>query len=284
MQKQKIDMSKKYSEDIEVARTYYNSPDAHNFYYRIWGGEDLHLGIYETDDEPIHKASRRAVDRIASHADRLDQNTKVIDFGGGFSGSARHLAKKHGCQVTVINLSETENARGRQMNKEQGLDHLIEVIDGSYDNVPLDDNRFDVVWSEDAILHSNNKQKVIEEAARLLKPGGDFVFSDPMQTDNCDESVLQPIYERIKLSSLGSPAFYRNAGKKAGLKEVMFEELGEHLVRHYTRVLEETKKNEDNLDGYVSKEYLENMKRGLRHWIKGGKDGNLTWGIFHFKA
>ncbi len=277
-------MSKDYSNEVEVARSYYNSPDAHNFYYRIWGGEDLHLGIYESDDEEIYKASRRAVDRIASHTDRIDENTRIIDFGGGFSGSARHLAHKYGCHVTVVNLSETENERGRKMNKEQGLDHLIDVIDGSYDDIPLEDNSFDVVWSEDAILHSNNKPKVIQEAARLLKPGGDLVFSDPMQTDDCDESVLQPIYDRIKLSSLGSPALYRSACKEAGLKEIAFEELGEHLVRHYSRVLEETEKNEKDLLQYVSQEYIDNMKKGLRHWIKGGKEGNLTWGIFHFKA
>lgn len=277
-------MSKKYSEDIEVARSYYNSEDAHNFYYRIWGGEDLHLGIYDSKEDPIDKASRRAVDQIASHADKIDENTRVIDFGGGFSGSARHLAKKFGCHVTVVNLSETENARGRKMNKEQGLDHLIDVIDGSYDDVPLEDNTFDVVWSEDAMLHSNNKPGIVSEAARLLKPGGDFVFSDPMQTDDCDESVLQPIYKRINLSSMASPRYYRKIAQEAGLKEVEFQELGEHLIHHYAKVLEETEKNEDDLRGHVSDEYIQNMKTGLRHWVKGGQEGNLTWGIFHFKA
>ncbi len=276
-------MNTKYSNDIEIARSYYNSPDAHNFYYRVWGGEDLHLGIYKSADEDIYTASRRAVDRIAGCVDRIDENTKVIDFGGGFSGSARHLAKKFGCHVTVVNLSETENDRGRKMNREQGLNHLIEVVDGSYDAVPFEDGSFDVVWSEDAILHSGNKEKVISEAARLLKPGGDLVFSDPMQTDHCDEKVLQPVYDRIKLSSLASPATYKELAKKAGLKEVNFEQLQDQLVLHYSRVLEETKKNEEELLKYVSREYLENMKKGLKYWIEGGKADNLTWGIFHFK-
>lgn len=276
-------MGTKYSKDIEVARNYYNSQDAHNFYFRIWGGEDLHLGIYESEDDEIYTASRRAVNRIASYADRIDQKTRVIDFGGGFSGSARHLAKEFGCHVTVINLSETENERGREMNRKQGLDHLIDIVDGSYDNVPFEDNSFDIVWSEDAILHSNNKDKVIEEAKRLLKPGGDFIFSDPMQTDNCDETVLQPIYERINLSSLGSPSLYRKLCKKAGFKEMAFEELSKHLVLHYSKVLEDTEKKQEELEQYVSKEYIENMKKGLRHWIKGGEENNLTWGIFHFK-
>ncbi len=276
-------MSTKYSKDIEIARDYYNSQDAHNFYYRIWGGEDLHLGIYESEDKDIYAASRRAVDRIASYADHIDKNTKIIDFGGGFSGSARHLAKRFGCHVTVINLSETENERGRKMNLRQGLDHLIDILDGSYDDVPIEDNSFDVVWSEDAILHSNNKEKVIQEASRLLKPGGDFVFSDPMQTDNCDETVLEPIYERINLSSLGSPALYRELGNKAGFRIMAFEELQEHLVFHYSRILEETEKKQDELEQHVSKPYIENMKKGLKHWIKGGEENNLTWGIFHFR-
>ena len=276
-------MSKKYPNDVEVARSYYNSEDADNFYYRIWGGEDLHLGIYEEPNEDIYTASRRTIDQMASRASRIDGQTRVIDLGGGFAGSARHLAKKYGCHVTVLNLSEAENERGRKMNREQGLDHLIDVVDGSFDHIPFDDNHFDIVWSEDAILHSDKRQKVVEEAARVLKPGGEFIFTDPMQTDNCNEQVLKPIYDRINLSSLGSPSFYRQACKKYGFQEQSFQEMPDQLATHYQRVLEETEQNEDKLDGYVSKQYIENMKAGLRNWVKGGREGNLTWGIFHFK-
>ncbi len=274
---------KKYSKEVEVAREYYNSEDADNFYYRIWGGEDLHLGIYDYPEEDIYTASRRTIDRMASYADKIDENTRIIDLGGGFGGSARHLAKKFGCQVVVINLSEAENERGRKMNKEQGLDHLIDIIDGSYDDVPYDDNSFDIVWSEDAILHSDDREKVMKEAVRVLKPGGDLIFTDPMQTDDCNEEVLQPVYDRIMLSSLGSPGFYRETCKKLGLDEKAFEEMPEQLINHYSRVLRATEENEDKIKDYVSEEYRENMKNGLKHWIKGGKEGNLTWGIFHFK-
>ncbi len=273
---------RQYSDVVDTARSYYNSTDADNFYYIIWGGEDLHLGIYENGDDNIYSASRRTIDRMATYAGQIDENTKIIDLGGGFAGSARHLAKKYGCHVTVLNLSETENERGRQMNREQGLDNLIDVVDGSYEDIPFPDNTFDIVWSEDAILHSGERRKVVNEAARVLKNGGHFIFTDPMQTDNCDESVLQPVYDRINLSSLGSPAFYKSACSEEGLKLMTFEELTQHLVKHYSVVLEETEKNMDKLQGKVSDKYIQNMKKGLKHWINGGKEGNLTWGIFHF--
>lgn len=276
-------MEKNYSNIVNTARDYYNSSDADNFYYLVWGGEDLHLGIYNSLDDDISEASRRTIDRMASYAKKIDDTTKIIDLGGGFSGSARYLAKLFGCHVTVINLSETENERGRKMNREQGLDHLIDVIDGSFEDIPFSDHSFDIVWSEDAILHSENRRKVLEEGVRVLKPGGEIIFTDPMQTDNCDPSILQPVYDRISLSSLGSPGFYINTLKELGLKQINFEEMPHQLVNHYSKVLEETEKKSDILKKHVSGQYIENMKKGLNHWINGGKEGNLTWGIFVFQ-
>jgi sarcosine/dimethylglycine N-methyltransferase len=59
-------MSDTYSAVVETARTYYNSDDADNFYFHVWGGEDIHIGIYDTPDEAIADASRRTVERMAA--------------------------------------------------------------------------------------------------------------------------------------------------------------------------------------------------------------------------
>jgi len=123
----------------------------------------------------------------------------------------------------------------------------------------------------------------MKEAARVLKKGGHMVFTDPMQTNNCDEAVLEPIYERINLASLGTPEFYKQKATAYGLTFKDFMSMPHQLSNHYTKVLHDTEKNEADLDGFVSKEYISNMKKGLKHWIEGGKNGNLTWGIFHFK-
>lgn len=276
-------MSAKYSEPVQVAREYYNSSDADTFYYTIWGGEDLHLGIYESDDDTIFEASRRTVDRMADRASKIDETTRILDVGAGFGGTARHLVKRFGCHVTCLNLSEVENERNRKMSADQGIGDRIDVVDGSFDSLPFDDAAFDIVWSQDAILHSDNRETVLTEVNRVLKPGGEFIFTDPMADDDCPDGVLDPILERIHLETLGSPSFYQETAKKLGMEVVSVENQTPNLTRHYARVLQETERREHELDGKVSRDYIERMKAGLGRWVDGGNKGYLAWAIFHFR-
>jgi sarcosine/dimethylglycine N-methyltransferase len=272
-----------YSEVVETAREYYNSEDADNFYYHIWGGNDIHIGLYEDGSEPIADASRKTVERIADLLPPLDSNSRVLDIGAGYGGAARYLAGRYGCRVSALNLSEAENKRDRDMNREAGLDHLINVIDGDFEHIPADDGVFDVVWSQDAILHSGHRGRVVSEASRVLKPGGDFIFTDPMQADDCPAGVLQPVLDRIHLESLGSPGFYRKAAEDSGMRFVEFIDYTPHLIRHYQRVHDELLANRPELRGKVSDEYIERMLKGLQHWVDAGSKGYLSWGILHFR-
>jgi sarcosine/dimethylglycine N-methyltransferase len=54
-------MSERYSTAVKTAQEYYNSDDADNFYFHVWGGEDIHVGIYQSPEEDIATASERTV-------------------------------------------------------------------------------------------------------------------------------------------------------------------------------------------------------------------------------
>jgi sarcosine/dimethylglycine N-methyltransferase len=224
------------------------------------------------------------VDALASrYQTAIDQQTHIIDIGAGYGGSARWLAKKFGCLVTCLNLSEEQNNRNRAMSAEQNLDDRIVVVDGSFENIPATNEFFDLAWSQDAILHSGQRERVLDEVDRVLKPGGEFIFTDPMQADNCPDGVLQPVLDRIHLDSLGSFAFYRQQASRLGWEELGVFDLTPQLVTHYTRVQEELTRQRNRLAGKVSDKYMFNMLQGLDHWIKAGKKGYLSWGILHFR-
>lgn len=268
---------------VKVTQDYYDSSDADAFYYHIWGGEDIHVGLYQSDEEPIFDASQRTVQKMGSMLPSLNKDSKVLDLGAGYGGAARFLAQEVGCKVWCYNLSEKENERNVEKNQQLGLDKRIEVHQGNFERINFDDEVFDIIWSEDALLHSNRKELVFEEAWRVLKPGGDFIFTDPMQSDDCPEGVLQPILERIHLEELGSVKRYREIAQKVGFQEVEVVEMPDQLVNHYRRVLEEIDRNYDQIAGNVSEAYIEKMKKGLQYWISGGQKGFLNWGILHFR-
>jgi len=271
------------SKPVAEAEAYYDSAEADAFYRNIWGGEDLHLGIYKTPDEDIGVASRRTVEAMASQLDGLSSDSNVIDLGAGYGGSARALARQYGCRVTCLNLSETQNELNRARNREADLFDRVTVVHGSFEDVPEPEETFDVVWSQDAILHSGNRCKVLDEACRVLKPGGRFVFTDPMQDDDCPPGVLQPILERIHLESLGSCAFYRDELQKRGFTEISVTPLTSNLRTHYARVGEELRKRYDEVVELSGRDYVDAMLTGLARWVDGADKGYLTWGILHFR-
>jgi sarcosine/dimethylglycine N-methyltransferase len=272
-----------YSPAVDTAREYYNSSDADRFYATIWGGEDIHIGLYKSDKDSIVDASRRTVEKMASSVKNLDSKTRVLDIGSGYGGSARYLVKKFGCQVGCLNLSETQNTRNRELNQKEALSLAINVIDGSFEEIPTPDGSVDLVWSQDAILHSGDRKKVFEEVCRVLAKGGQFLFTDPMQSASCPKDVLQPILDRIHLDSLGSIEYYQQLAKDLGLKEVGIMDLSKNLPAHYSRVLQELVAQHHTLIRVCAEEYLANMKVGLQHWVDAGMAGHLTWGILHFQ-
>lgn len=279
----------------KTAEAYYDSEDADAFYSRIWGGEDIHIGLYEGGVESISVASHRTLERIATELGALGREARVIDLGAGYGGAARYLATRFGCRVTCLNLSEVQNARNRKLTEDAGLGHLVEVVHGTFEDIPFESGTFDLVWSQDAILHSGDRERVLEEVSRVLRPGGAFIFTDPMQSDDCPDGVLAPVLARLHLPNLASVGFYRKKMLSLGFEQLAFVDLTHELGNHYTAVRRELERNKGEVSSQISKQthisrqsqispqYVERMLVGLTHWIEAEKAGHLSWGILHFR-
>ncbi|GAB5376008.1 MAG: hypothetical protein AcusKO_24700 [Acuticoccus sp.] len=176
------DLADSARQAADIAEAYYDDKAADEFYLNIWGGEDIHVGLYETTRD-IKEASHLTVKKMCDTAGRIDSDTRVLDIGAGYGGSARVLARTYGCPVVALNISQIQNDRNRQLTREQKLDHLVSVRHGSFEDIEEPDGSFDLVWAQDAILHSGNKARVFEEVFRVLKPGGRFIHRPDQQAD-----------------------------------------------------------------------------------------------------
>ena len=272
-------------DDIQATtEDYYDSDDADTFYSLVWGGEDIHIGLYdETESKAIREASDKTVERMAGKV-TLGKGGRILDLGAGYGGAMRYMVRTTGADAVCLNISATQNDRNRHRVRQAGLTDKIDVKHGVFEDVPEEDGTFDVVWSQDAFLHSDQRGKVMAEAFRVLKPGGTLVFTDPCQADDIGPGVLQPVYNRLKLNDLGSFRFYREAANAVGFEVVEQEDMTHELRNHYARVREEMLANYQALrDAGASAEYLDNMAVGLAHWVDAADSGNLAWGIQVFR-
>jgi hypothetical protein len=71
------------SEAVDRAEAYYDSSEADAFYQTIWGGQDIHIGVYRDSNEPIANASRRTVETIANRIVNVDGTSRILDLGAG---------------------------------------------------------------------------------------------------------------------------------------------------------------------------------------------------------
>lgn len=275
---------KTYTQSESIARDYYNSSDADAFYYHVWGGEDIHVGIYDSVSNPsISLASQKTIDTMTSLYTPSSRD-HILDIGSGYGGSARHLTQRFGCKVTCLNISEEQNQRNREKNKNLNLEDKIQVLDGSFERIPMEDSSVQLVWSQDAILHSSDKKKVFSEVYRVLKPGGFFIFTDPMQREGVSKEAIQPVLDRIHLEFMGSFDYYQRLGMETNFSFQKQLDLSKNLIYHYSSVLEELENRyQELLRENISSGYLDKMMVGLKHWIDAANKELISWGILLFR-
>ncbi len=161
---------------------------------------------------------------------KLQPGEIVLDLGSGGGIDVILSAKRVGPAGKAYGLDMTDEmlALARENQKKAGIEN-VEFLKGAIENIPLPDNSVDVIISNCVINLSGDKDRVLAEAFRVLKPGGRFAVSDVVVRGDVPQNIRKSMELWVGcISGALEENEYREKLARAG-----FESIGVEPTRVY---------------------------------------------------
>ncbi len=144
----------------------------------------------------------RAATLIALDLFEADKDSHVLDIGCGIGGAARCLATERGCRVTGIDLTPAYIEVADLLTQRMGLADQCRFETGSALSLPFEDDSFDAAYSFHVAMNIADRDLLLREAARVLRPDAPLCLFDVMKGPTSGMRYPVPWAETADTSTL----------------------------------------------------------------------------------
>lgn len=149
---------------LSEVQSVYSGPEG-----RLWElimGEQIHIGGFVSSMDLAEKAG-------------IGPDMKGVDLGCCNGAGMRFLVRfRDVAWMHGVDATEKVVEQGRRLCEQEGLSDKIKFTLADVCDSGLDDASADFIWAEDAWCYVVDKEKLLSEAARIVKPGGVIAFTD----------------------------------------------------------------------------------------------------------
>ena len=156
---------------------------------------------------------------------KLNPGETVLDLGSGGGIDVLLSAKRVGATGKAYGLDMTDEmlALANENKRRAGVSN-VEFLKGEIENIPLPDNTVDVIISNCVINLSADKDRVLREAFRVLRPGGRFAVSDVVTSGEMLPEIRQSVLAWVGcIAGALEENDYRNKLAAAGFEQIEVE-------------------------------------------------------------
>src|SRR6266487_2084042 len=197
---------------------------------------------------------------------KLNPGEVVLDLGSGGGIDVLLSAKRVGPTGKAYGLDMTDEMLAlANENKRRAGANNVEFLRGEIEHIPLPDNSVDVIISNCVINLSADKDRVLREAFRVLKPGGRLAVSDVVTRGEVDEQIRKNVLLWVGcVAGALEEGEYRHKLVSAGFEHVEIEPTRIYRVADAREFLSEKGLDVDGIAPQVDGKFMSALVRATK--------------------
>ncbi|MBU4284353.1 MAG: class I SAM-dependent methyltransferase, partial [Nanoarchaeota archaeon] len=198
----------------------------------------FHYGYWDEKVKNFDQSLLRFNEIIIEKA-KIKKTDRILDAGCGIGGTSIFIAKKIGCKIEGITISQNQVDKAKKLAKKLNVSSLINFSNQDYMNTKFKSGSFDVIFALESVCYSD-KKKFLREAYSLLKKGGRLIVADFFNSksdfSDKEKKLINKWLNGWAVDSLETSLFFETKSNEIGFKNIKYKKITDKIMNSSKRL------------------------------------------------